>query len=320
MSNETSRRILFTGGGGAGSSALYDLLRYQQEVHFCDADPFTRHPTIPIDQFHTIPLAHEPDFLPALKKIVKAYRINLLIPAVDEELLHLADADLGDCQVLLPDRKFVATHIDKGVSSRFFESKGIRAPRTLDAAVEVNQIIKELSFPLILKPKRGRGSKGVQIVENIAQFENIKATSNIDLDNYVAQQLIIGEEFTVTVSASRLGVLKAIVPVKVHEKRGITIKAEISRNPVIEDYCRLIHASLPTKGVYNVQLILSPAGLPFCFEINPRISTTSCLALAGGVNFISNYFSEDQHFFHDYNDRLTLTRFYMNEFRDRGEK
>lgn len=312
------KRILFTGGGGAASSALYDLLRHQHEVHFCDADPFARHPTIPADQFHVIPMADDPDFISELKKIVETYRINLLIPAVDEELLQLADADLGDCQVLLPDRRFVATHIDKAVSSKFFEINGIQAPKTLNATVDTNQVIQEVSFPLILKPKRGRGSKGVQIIESLAQYENVKAISNIDLDNYIAQQLIVGEEFTVTVSASISGVLKAIVPVKIKEKRGITIKAEISRNSVIEDYCRLIHASLPTKGVYNVQLMLSSAGLPFCFEINPRISTTSCFAMAAGIDFIDNYFNENRQFCNDYNDRLTLTRFYINEFRDRG--
>ena len=46
----------------------------------------------------------------------------------------------------------------------------------------------------------------------------------------------------------------------------------------IINLCNNIHKILPTKGIYNVQLILNDKNVPIPFEINTRISTTFCLA------------------------------------------
>ncbi len=48
--------------------------------------------------------------------------------------------------------------------------------------------------------------------------------------------------------------------------------------------CRLIHQAFPTKGCYNIQLMLTTEGLVMPFEINPRVSTTYCLVVAANVD------------------------------------
>ena len=45
-------------------------------------------------------------------------------------------------------------------------------------------------------------------------------------------------------------------------------------------FCKNLHHAYPTSGIYNVQLILESNYMPLTFEINTRISTTFCLALA----------------------------------------
>ena len=45
-------RVLFTGGGGAGTQALWDLLEGRYEVHFCDPDPRRISSVVPDDRAH----------------------------------------------------------------------------------------------------------------------------------------------------------------------------------------------------------------------------------------------------------------------------
>ena len=48
-------RVLFTGGGGAGTSALWSLLDGRYEIHAADADPARISPIIPRDRASSHP-------------------------------------------------------------------------------------------------------------------------------------------------------------------------------------------------------------------------------------------------------------------------
>jgi carbamoyl-phosphate synthase large subunit len=78
--------------------------------------------------------------------------------------------------------------------------------------------------------------------------------------------------------------LAAIVPVKVRLKKGITILAETDYNPYVIEACLKIHNTIPARGCYNIQLILTKNKKVFPFEINPRISTTFCMTIASGID------------------------------------
>lgn len=72
-------------------------------------------------------------------------------------------------------------------------------------------------------------------------------------------------------------------------KKGITLRAETDRDERVIAACVAIHAAQPVSGCYNIQLMKAEAGDVKPFEINPRISTTACLALAAGVDFVDVY-------------------------------
>ena len=54
------------------------------------------------------------------------------------------------------------------------------------------------------------------------------------------------------------------------------------------------------EGIFNVQLIENQNGELYIFEVNPRISTTACLAVHLGCDPIKNYFDNSD------NTRITL--------------
>lgn len=261
-----TRTLLFTGGGGAGSVPLYRLLSPTHDVHFCDANPIAKPQSLPESQWHVVPMAGDALFLRQLDGLCVALGIDVLVPGVDEELLRIAMwREHLNCAVLLPETEFIATHLDKLRSNRVLGEAGIPIPRT-----------DRFTKRVILKPREGRGSRGVQIVG----------------PDVIQQELLQGQEYTVTMVAGQGRQLRAVVPVRVEDKQGVTVRGVTDRNPDVMAACQRIHAVQPTSGLYNIQGMLTKTGfLPF--EINPRISTTACLVMTAGVDVIGLAMAED---------------------------
>jgi carbamoyl-phosphate synthase large subunit len=304
------RRILFTGGGGAGNEAIHRHWQDRYDTFFGDADPAGIASSIPADRRLAVPLARDARFVPEIFRLARESAIDLVVPGVDEELLPLARAAAeSPAPILLPDAVFVETMLDKYRAASEILRAGLTAPRTVlfDRAAE-------LEFPIIGKPRSGRGSRGVRLLTDRAQLAPFLALSGVEgPDDLVAQDHIAGQEYTVFVAADRTGTLAAIVPVRVLIKRGITIRAETDAAPEIIAYVERFHARFRAAGIYNIQLMLTKNGGVYPFEVNPRVSTTFCLAVATGFDPIAAFldgasgpvFVPERHY--------SLQRFWSNE-------
>jgi len=315
-SSNAKTRLLFTGGGGAGAEALERLLRDLYEVHFADADNDAKPYLIPLSNWHQIPFASALTFIEELDHLCRNLAVDVLIPGVDEELLPIAQArNSMKCEVLLPSTAFVRTHLDKLTSNSLLHSHGLPVPKTESLPERRN-----VPFPCIVKPRQGRGSRGVAIVHSRRDLEAHVFLSRRRPEDFIVQELLQGQEYTVMMAADRTGRLRAVVPVRVGIKRGITLRAETDADAAVIAACAAIHASDPTPGCYNIQLVKTKAGEVKPFEINPRISTTTCLALAAGVNFVDIFFGDKERENYGesgllpFRDGLELRRSWHNEF------
>lgn len=304
-------RLLFTGGGGAGSEALLRLLHGRYEVHFADADQAAKPASVPARAWHHVPLASDPDFVARLRRLCQDLAIDLLVPGVDEELLPIAAASESIAtDVLLPRTDFVEAHLDKLTSQALLRAHGIAVPET-----EALPARRRVSFPCIVKPRRGRGSRHVATVRSEEELKAHVMLSRRPAEDFIAQELLVGQEYTVTMVADRAGTLRAVVPIKVAIKRGITLRAETDRDEAVIAACAAVHAASPAAGCFNIQLVKTAAGDVKPFEVNPRISTTTCLALAAGVDFVDLYLGGGEApGLAGFQDQLRLRRSWANEF------
>jgi carbamoyl-phosphate synthase large subunit len=303
-------RLLFTGGGGSATEALWRFWQDRYELHFADADEAAICPVIPVGRRHAIPFAVEPGYNDALAALCRRMEIDLLIPGVDEELPHIPAilSAAPDLMALCPDPAYVETMCDKLATARALSKAGLDSPRT-----ETLDDADSMGFPCVLKPRLGRGSRGFHIVLDADQADAYRRLYRLSPLDIVAQELLTGQEYTVTMAADRNGRLRAVVPVKVQIKRGITLRAETEDNPQIIAACEAIHAALPTRGSYNIQLMLTDSGRVVPFEINPRISTTVCLAIAAGVDPVALYLDDAPAIMlHPFTDGVRLRRYWFN--------
>lgn len=302
-------KLLFTGGGGAGNEAIYHLLQGRYETHFADADVRSIDPSIPAECRHAIPLANAADFAHALARLVRRLGIDLLVPGVDEELPLLARDD--GTGLLLPDPVYVTAMLDKLETARRLAAAGLDHPRT----VLGSEVDRWDLFPCIAKPRTGRGSRNVHLVHSAKQFSAYLGFTGLSPDDVVLQERVVGQEYTVMMAADTDANLRAVVPVRVDFKRGITIRATTDADARVLDACRAIHGALPTRGCYNIQAMLADQGRLLPFEINPRVSTTLCLGLAAGVDPFSIYLCDQPGTaLRDFRTGLSLQRVWTNHF------
>jgi carbamoyl-phosphate synthase large subunit len=285
-------KVLFTGGGGAGNEALWRLLGNRYEMHFGDSDPNAIDPSIPKENRHKLPRASNNDYLEKVSMLCQSLGIDLLVPGVDEELLKLASnvGGLGLTRLLLPHVDYVESMLDKLHMIRALSEKGLPVPLSQKLDEECNQI----RYPCICKPRRGRGSRDVRVLNSVAEARALNSAMGSAAAGMLLQNKIEGVEYTVQMIADAKGHLRAIVPVRVEMKRGITIRAETEAEPRVIKACSAIHQAIPTGGCYNVQLILSKDGEVLPFEINPRISTTFCLVVAAGIDPIAIFLGQER--------------------------
>lgn len=124
-------RILITGGGGAASEALDRLWADRYDVHFADADPAAIPPTVRPERRHAVPSAG-PQWAEAVADTCRRLSIDVLIPAVDEELPFVPDviARAPGVTPLIPTASFVTLMRDKLDSMNALATAGLVAPRT----------------------------------------------------------------------------------------------------------------------------------------------------------------------------------------------
>lgn len=294
-------RILFTGGGGVASSAWRDLLPCAM---FVDSSAHGR---------WRVPRGSAPGFVPALLDVCAWQQPALLVPGVDEELQQIAEArESFPCPVLLPDVSIVARHLDKMASMEWLNDQGIRTPVNWPADMGWPTGVTGASRwdVMVLKPIRGRGSRHVGVVRSAEDVAAHLRCSGLRRDEMFLQTRIEGQEYTVTVVADQAKRLRAVVPVRVDEKRGVTIRGQAVVDEAATEVCRKIHQADPFSGVINVQGIKTSDGQFVPFEINPRISTTTCLAVAAGVDVFKLAMESELAPF----KTVTLRRSWQNEF------
>ena len=280
---------MFTGGGGAGTEALRRYFDNKYDVYFADASINHIDCSIPYDHAVSIPLAQDDVYISTLVNVSSQLQIDFLVPGVDEELIKIANAkELFAANVFVPSSDFVELMLNKYDCAYSILDAGLTAPKT-------RQVSKanEIGFPLIVKPKSGRGSRGVMTVKSQKELDAYRNLFNTEDEDLIVQELGEGQEYTVLVSANKAGELNGIIPVKVNQKKGITISAKIEMNELVIDYAKKFHNKFRTPCVYNIQCILTDENVILPFEVNPRISTTFCMSIAAGFDPFKLYFRKN---------------------------
>ena len=277
-------RVLVTGAGGpAGVAVIRSLLaREGVEVYAADMDGWASGLyLVPAAQRRIVPPGKSDEFVDSLITMCAADEIDVLFSTVDVELPPLARrrGELG-AALAAPGLDTLETCLDKfALAVRC--APLLRTPTT--HLVGPAALAEDWTFPIIVKPRSGAGSRGVRLVHSRDDLEALG-----DAPELIAQEHLPGEEYSVDVFADANGHVVAAVPrTRTRVDSGVSIAGQTVRDGGLESTAAAVAAAIGLTGVANVQLRRDTSGVPALLEVNPRFPGAMPLTIAAGVDMPS---------------------------------
>ncbi len=170
---------------------------------------------------------------------------------------------------------------DKLRTEAWLRGMGLPSPATATPDAGLERLLAEVGLPLIAKPRRGSGSRGLLVVDTEEGLRDLLAQPPGD---YCLQQLIDGPEYTCGLLFDRGGTLRDSICMRRRLHEGRTVAAEIETPPALPGFIERFAAGVPAVGALNLQFRVPESGEIMVFEINPRLSGSTALRIAAGFN------------------------------------
>jgi carbamoyl-phosphate synthase large subunit len=275
-------RILITGAGGAAAISVWKSLAAAHELHMADMDPLAAGLyLVPADRRLIIPRGDDPELITVLHQACKARSIEALLPTVDTELAPLAEERerFEAIGVTLPISPVECLRICRDKHLLLEKVKGavpipISEPLTQMVADRVT------SFPLLIKPRRGAGSRGVARIDTSEDLEALPKDGSL-----ILQEFLPGEEYSVDVYVRRDGrVIGAVPRERLKIDSGIAVASRTINLPELMQAAVRTAEIVGIRGTANVQFKRAADGVFKLLEVNPRFPGTLPLTGAAGID------------------------------------
>ena len=276
--------VLVTGAGGpAGVAVIRQLRSVGHTVVGVDADPWAVGARL-ADVGDVVPRADADGYIEALVDVAKRTGAAVLISTVAEEMAALSAGAstlaAAGLDMWLPDAAAVRRCIDKWEFAQVVTAAGLPTPMTsVDGGLDVEG-------PWVVKPRFGRGSRNVFLLDRRADVE----WACRHVDDALVQTRIGGREFTVDALVDRDGVLAGAVPRwRLETKAGISTKGETFRDDDLVALVGRVLDAVGMRGPANVQGFRTDADELWIIEVNPRFSGGLPLSQAAGADLVGEY-------------------------------
>ena len=234
------------------------------------------------DAAYVVPKAGAAGYLERMLEICRREAVDLFLPALDEELElcgeHREAFEALGTRLPLSSPAALAVCADKLRMAECFERLGIPTARTVPAGLYREGAFAR--FPLIVKPRRGRGGTGVQLARDHAEAAFFARY----VEDAVVQEHLDGVEYTLDVLAGPDSGLSILSPrQRLATESGVSSKGATHWMEGFVEPVRTLVRTLGMVGPLNFQCFVSPEGRVAFTEINARLAGTAILSQAAGV-------------------------------------
>lgn len=267
--------ILFVASGRRVSllKAFQDAKDPRDKLICVDSDDLVPSRSV-ADRFYVIPKwEYGEAFLEFVKDLISFEQIDAIISLMDPatELL-VSDPNLSK-RLLCTNEELNTIAKDKYNTWNFFSFCGVKVPKK-----EISTLCQ--TRPLIARPRKGYGSRGVQILRTPEDMQQYKNSSDYILNEYIED----ATEFTVDCYMDH-GQAIAIIPRERIATRGGEVLKGRSVNEIIliNQIKNLILPKLNFNGCICIQVLKKDMEYYF-IEINDRFGGGVPLSFASGAN------------------------------------
>jgi carbamoyl-phosphate synthase large subunit len=228
-----------------------------------------------------VPRVDDFGYVAALRDLVELHDVRLIVPLTDLDHLVLANArdQLGGAVVLVPGPETIARCSDKYQAHVFFEEQGIGSPPTWLPT----DLPDGLRFPVLVKARRGFGSRHIFRAENHAELDFFLHYTTADS---MVQSACLGTEFSIDIFSDLDGRCLAAIPrTMIESKGGESIKGMTIKDADLIAFGVTVSEALRLIGPANVQCFREPDGQLQVTDVNPRFGGGFPLPTAAGSRY-----------------------------------
>jgi carbamoyl-phosphate synthase large subunit len=259
-------------GGDIGCSAVRSLRDSVDVIIGCDIVDNTFPVSDIIDKFYKVPPASDTEnYINFLKEIISKEKIEGFLPISEPEIEVLNSRrkefdDLG-IRLLMNNHKILDNFLDKLKTVYYLESINVRVPKTM----LLSDYNGGFGYPVIVKPKKGCGSKRLWIVQdpNDLEYIHLKDDGSLIVQEYIGTD---AEDYTTGVFSDG----NVVSSISFKRKLGfgsLSIEASLVNEPFLDSMAQHISKDVGLKGSINIQSRRS-GDVFIPYEINPRLSST----------------------------------------------
>jgi len=233
------------------------------------------------DASEVIPEADNELFLKRLIEIIEKHGIKVLMPSsgydiypysMNKELLM----GLGTVPVV-SDPGTLEVCRDKFLTFKQLSTK-------FDLPLTTLEPDKIRTFPVIAKPRFGKGSKGVLRIDDESDLKFLISKG----EDLIYQEYLPGVEYTIDVlSTLEKKALLAVPRIRLQTKAGISTKGRIVIDKDIESICKSVAEDLKIMGPCCIQMKEAKDEALKLLEVNPRLGGGTMFTTLAGANFPS---------------------------------
>lgn len=284
--------VLVTGSGSVYGLGIIRALKASVlpvEITAIDSNPYSLGLFFADKGFIAPRAADEESYYKFIEKLCKDHQIKAIFIGSTAELSFYArnreslEMSTG-AKVFVNSPTVIELCTDKWLTMCHLSHSGFQIPVSIrypDDADMLSSFIESAGFPLIVKPRGGRGSEGVVLVKDMQQLlVNVKGKKDLIIQEYLTDE---DQEFTVGICMNQKGKVISKIALRRYLQEGVSIAAVSDGYHDIADYCARVACTLGAYGAINIQLRLKD-GMPVIFEINPRFSSSTGMRLLFGIN------------------------------------
>ncbi|MGH2902825.1 MAG: ATP-grasp domain-containing protein [Solirubrobacteraceae bacterium] len=244
--------ILLTGAG-----KRYDIVScFAHLTTTIVADPSSLAPAQYAAQVRAaVPLIDDPGYVPALAALCREHGVGAVLPLTDLDIEVLARArEDGSLPALVPSAEVARATYDKYETHLLLERLGLPSPPTV--LPEPDGDLDALSYPVMVKPRRGSGARSIHLAHDAAQ-----ARFFVD---YVAEETMIqramnGPELSIDCLGDLDGrCLNAIPRTMLESRGGESIKGQVVHDAELIELGRRVMQALRVRGPATIQVFRDP--------------------------------------------------------------
>ncbi|ATA68457.1 ATP-dependent carboxylate-amine ligase [Capnocytophaga cynodegmi] len=303
--------ILFTCAGRRNYLINYfkDSLQGQGKVFATDKQ-LNAPALVDADVAIQVPNIYDKNYIPTIIDIVKKHNIKAIISLNDLELPILStkksEIEKYGTKVIVSNEDIIDISFDKWETVKFINRIGLNSPKTFISLVEAKKAIqeKELKFPLVLKPRWGSASVGIDFIESVEELDLAYRLQMIRLKRsilaevisekclnsaIIIQEKILGTEYGADILNDFQGnYVNTFVRKKLSMRAGETDKAISVIDERFNQVGKIIGENLKHIGNLDCD-IFECDGKLYILELNPRFGGGYPFSHEAGSNTAAAY-------------------------------